>query len=55
MQRKPLDAEMELFRNSARKFFQTEIRPHSERWREAGIRSRFTASKSRLELRSACG
>ena len=37
MQRKPLDAEMELFRDSARKFFQTEIRPHSERWREAGI------------------
>lgn len=28
---------MELFRDSARKFFQTEIRPHSERWREAGI------------------
>jgi len=37
MQRKPLDSEMELFRDSARKFFQTEIRPHSERWREAGI------------------
>ncbi|PPE75576.1 acyl-CoA dehydrogenase [Solimonas fluminis] len=37
MQRKPLDAEMELFRDNARKFFQTEIRPHSERWREAGI------------------
>ncbi|WP_367401400.1 acyl-CoA dehydrogenase family protein [Solimonas sp. SE-A11] len=37
MQRKPLDAEMELFRDSARKFFQTEIRQHSERWREAGI------------------
>jgi len=37
MQRKPLDSDMELFRDSARKFFQTEIRPHSERWREAGI------------------
>lgn len=37
MKRKPLDSEMELFRDSARKFFQTEIRPHSERWREAGI------------------
>ncbi|MEQ1440155.1 acyl-CoA dehydrogenase family protein [Fontimonas sp. SYSU GA230001] len=37
MQRKPLSAEMELFRDSARKFFRTEIRPHSERWREAGI------------------
>ncbi len=37
MQRKPMDAEMELFRDSARKFFQTEIRPHSERWRESGV------------------
>ncbi|MFP5305817.1 MAG: acyl-CoA dehydrogenase family protein [Gammaproteobacteria bacterium] len=37
MQRKPLSAEMEMFRDSARKFFQTEIRPHSERWRAAGI------------------
>ncbi|MEQ1438945.1 acyl-CoA dehydrogenase family protein [Fontimonas sp. SYSU GA230001] len=37
MQRKPLEPEMELFRDSARRFFQTEIRPHSERWREAGI------------------
>jgi alkylation response protein AidB-like acyl-CoA dehydrogenase len=37
MQRKPMDAEMELFRDSARKFFQTEIRPHSERWRDTGV------------------
>lgn len=37
MQRKSSDSEMELFRDSARKFFQTEIRPHSERWREAGM------------------
>jgi alkylation response protein AidB-like acyl-CoA dehydrogenase len=37
MQRKPHEPEMELFRDSARKFFQTEIRPHSERWREAGM------------------
>lgn len=37
MQRKPFDPEMELFRDSARKFFQTEIRPHSARWREAGM------------------
>lgn len=37
MQRRPFEPEMELFRDSARKFFQTEIRPHSERWREAGI------------------
>jgi len=31
------DPEMEMFRDSARKFFQQEIRPHSERWREAGV------------------
>ena len=37
MQRRPFDAEMELFRDSARKFFQQEIRPHGERWREANI------------------
>ncbi|MDP9139932.1 MAG: acyl-CoA dehydrogenase family protein [Pseudomonadota bacterium] len=37
MQRQPLTPEMEMFRDSARKFFQTEIRPHAERWREAGI------------------
>jgi alkylation response protein AidB-like acyl-CoA dehydrogenase len=37
MKRPALDSDMELFRDSARKFFQTEIRPHSERWREAGI------------------
>ena len=34
MERSPLEPEMELFRSSARKFFQREIRPHSERWRE---------------------
>ncbi|MGB1558586.1 MAG: acyl-CoA dehydrogenase family protein, partial [Oceanococcaceae bacterium] len=28
---------MELFRDQARRFFKEEIRPHSERWREAGI------------------
>lgn len=27
----------ELFRDAARKFFQSEIRPHSERWRKAGV------------------
>ena len=37
MQRKAFDSEMEMFRDSARKFFQQEIRPHGERWREAGI------------------
>ena len=37
MQRRPFEPEMEQFRDAARKFFQTEIRPHSERWRETGI------------------
>lgn len=37
MFRKPLDPEMELFRDHARKFFQQEIRPHGERWREQRI------------------
>ncbi len=37
MQRKPFEPEMELFRDSAQKFFQTEIRPHGERWRESGV------------------
>lgn len=46
MQRNSVDAEMELFRDSARKFFQTEIRPHSERWREAGIVDREAYRKA---------
>lgn len=46
MQRKPFDSEMELFRDSARKFFQTEIRPHNERWREAGIVDREVYRKA---------
>lgn len=46
MQRKAFDSEMELFRDSARKFFQTEIRPHSERWREAGIIDREVYRKA---------
>ncbi|AXQ30140.1 acyl-CoA dehydrogenase [Solimonas sp. K1W22B-7] len=46
MQRKPQEPEMELFRDSARKFFQTEIRPHSERWREAGIVDREAFRKA---------
>ena len=37
MIRPAVDAELELFRDSARKFFQQEIRPHSERWRETGL------------------
>lgn len=46
MQRRPLDADLELFRDSARKFFQTQIRPHSERWREAGIVDRAAFEKA---------
>ena len=37
MDRKPFDTEMDMFRDAARKFFQTEIAPHSETWRNAGI------------------
>lgn len=37
MQRRPFSPEMEQFRDSARKFFQKEIRPNSERWRENNI------------------
>ncbi len=37
MKRTAFDSEMEMFRDSARKFFQGEIAPHSERWREANI------------------
>jgi len=37
MQRTSFTSEMDLFRDSARKFFQTQIKPHSERWREAGL------------------
>lgn len=46
MQRNSVDAEMDLFRDSARKFFQTEIRPHSERWRAAGIVDREAFRKA---------
>jgi len=38
---------MELFRDSARKFFQQEIRPHSERWRAANIVDREAFKKVR--------
>ncbi|NHV25882.1 acyl-CoA dehydrogenase family protein [Burkholderia sp. D-99] len=37
MEARPLSAEMELFRDSACRFFQREIRPHRERWRDANI------------------
>jgi acyl-CoA dehydrogenase len=37
MKRPAFTPEMEQFRDAARKFFQQEIRPNSERWREARI------------------
>ncbi len=46
MQRKPFDAEMEMFRDSARKFFQQEIRPHSEHWREQHLIDREAYRKA---------
>ena len=35
-----------MFRESAREFFKREIRPHSERWREAGIVDREAFRKA---------
>ncbi len=46
MQRKAFEPEMDLFRDAARKFFQQEIRPHRERWREAGIIDREAYRKA---------
>lgn len=37
MKRPSVDQDLELFRDSARQFFQKQIAPQSERWREAGI------------------
>ncbi|HXC49320.1 MAG TPA: acyl-CoA dehydrogenase family protein [Candidatus Limnocylindrales bacterium] len=46
MQRLPFTEEQEMFRQSAREFFKREIRPHSERWREAGIVDREAFEKA---------
>ncbi|HDR9077520.1 TPA: acyl-CoA dehydrogenase family protein [Burkholderia vietnamiensis] len=46
MDRRPMDETMELFRDSARRFFQREIRPHGERWREARIVDRDAFRKA---------
>lgn len=46
MQRRPFEPEMEQFRDSVRKFFQQEIRPHSESWREANIVDREAFRKA---------
>ena len=37
MRRTIFEPEHETFRESARRFFQAEIAPHAERWREAGV------------------
>jgi alkylation response protein AidB-like acyl-CoA dehydrogenase len=37
MRRTIFESEHETFRDGARRFFQTEIAPHAERWREAGM------------------
>lgn len=37
MKRPEMDADLELFRDSARQFFQKEVQPHGERWREQGM------------------
>jgi alkylation response protein AidB-like acyl-CoA dehydrogenase len=37
MQRLPFELEMDMFRDAARQFFQKEIRPNSERWRESNL------------------
>ena len=37
MRRLIFDAEHEQFRDSVRRFMETEVAPHAERWREAGI------------------
>ena len=36
MERLIFEAEHEIFRESARRFFQREVNPHGERWREQG-------------------
>lgn len=46
MKRMAFNAEMELFRDNARKFFQKEIAPHSDRWRKEGIVDRAAFKKA---------
>lgn len=43
---KSSELELSLFRESARRFFQTEIRPNSEAWRKAGIVDREAFTKA---------
>lgn len=46
MKRPAETEEMTLFRDSARKFFETEIRPHGENWRAAGMVDRESFTKA---------
>lgn len=46
MLRTIFDAEHELFRENVRRFFQTEIGPHAERWREQGFVDREAYRKT---------
>ena len=62
LRRTIFESEHETFRDAARRFFQAEIAPHAERWREAGVvdreaylkaGDRQTASKFALEIQKA--
>ncbi len=46
MRRTIFEAEHDTFRDSARRFFQTEIAPHVDRWREAGVVDRDAFRKA---------
>jgi alkylation response protein AidB-like acyl-CoA dehydrogenase len=46
MKRMIFDSEHETFRDSARRFFQTEIGPHAQRWREQGFVDRAAFRKT---------
>jgi alkylation response protein AidB-like acyl-CoA dehydrogenase len=46
MQRRIFESEHDQFRDSARRFFQTEVGPHAERWREQGAVDREAFRKA---------
>ena len=46
MERLIFDEEHEMFRDSVRKFMQSEVQPHVEQWREAGICDRSVFLKA---------
>jgi acyl-CoA dehydrogenase len=46
MRRTIFEPEHDLFRESARRFFQNEIGPHGERWREQGCVDREAFKKA---------